>query len=60
LNIIDGGPWLNNNQMGDEDDQVSFEDSERFEDDSICSWQSENESLNQKWADWTAPLSDGK
>ncbi|KAI6216161.1 hypothetical protein M3Y99_01837100 [Aphelenchoides fujianensis] len=37
--------------VGD-DDRVSFEDSERFEDDSISSWQSENESLDKKWSDW--------
>ncbi|KAI6224951.1 Zinc finger domain containing protein [Aphelenchoides besseyi] len=37
-----------------DDDQVSFEDSERFEEDeSVCSWQSENESLDRKWSEWT-------
>uniref|UniRef100_A0A1I7RHN5 SWIM-type domain-containing protein n=2 Tax=Bursaphelenchus xylophilus TaxID=6326 RepID=A0A1I7RHN5_BURXY len=39
-------------------DRVSFEDSERFEDDSICSFQSENESLNQKWSEWNLSGSD--
>ncbi|CAD5218763.1 unnamed protein product [Bursaphelenchus okinawaensis] len=39
-------------------DRVSFEDSERFEDDSISSFQSENESLNQKWSEWNLSGSD--
>ncbi|VDK54690.1 unnamed protein product, partial [Anisakis simplex] len=37
-----------------DDDQFSFEDSERFEEDSLCSWMSDTESLNQNWRGWSA------
>ncbi|KHN87654.1 Zinc finger SWIM domain-containing protein 8 [Toxocara canis] len=37
-----------------DDDQFSFEDSERFEEDSLCSWISDTESLNQNWRGWSA------
>ncbi|KAL3982274.1 hypothetical protein ACH3XW_46540 [Acanthocheilonema viteae] len=36
-----------------DDDQLSFEDSERFEEDSLCSWMSDAESLNQNWRGWS-------
>ncbi|VDN02746.1 unnamed protein product [Thelazia callipaeda] len=35
-----------------EDDHFSFEDSERFEEDSLCSWMSDAESVNQNWRGW--------
>ncbi|KAI1726254.1 zinc finger SWIM domain-containing protein 4 [Ditylenchus destructor] len=38
--------------IGVEDDRFSFEDSERFEEDSLCSLQSETGSLNHKWRGW--------
>ena len=38
---------------GDEADQLSFEDSDRFEEDSLCSWVSEAESVcNNNWRGW--------
>uniref|UniRef100_A0A0N5AJS0 SWIM-type domain-containing protein n=1 Tax=Syphacia muris TaxID=451379 RepID=A0A0N5AJS0_9BILA len=40
-----------------DEDQFSFEDSERFEEDSLCSWVSDTESLNQNWRGWNAPRS---
>lgn len=36
-------------------DQHSFEDSERFEDDSLCSWLSEHESVCTNWRGWKRP-----
>ena len=35
-----------------EGDRFSFDDSERFEEESICSWLSEPESLNNNWRGW--------
>ena len=35
-----------------EGDRYSFEDSERFEEDSLCSWISEPESLCNNWRGW--------
>nr|XP_011443902.2 zinc finger SWIM domain-containing protein 8 [Crassostrea gigas] len=35
-----------------ENDRFSFEDSERFEEDSLCSWISEPESLCNNWRGW--------
>jgi len=35
-----------------EGDRFSFEDSDRFEDDSLCSWISEPESLCNNWRGW--------
>ncbi|XP_064116671.1 zinc finger SWIM domain-containing protein 8 homolog isoform X1 [Macrobrachium nipponense] len=36
----------------EEGDRFSFEDSERFEEDSLCSWISEPESLVNNWRGW--------
>ena len=36
----------------EEADRYSFEDSERFEEDSLCSWLSEPESLCNNWRGW--------
>ena len=33
-------------------DQFSFDDSDRFEEDSICSWISEPESVVNNWRGW--------
>lgn len=38
-----------------EGDHFSFEDSERFEEDSLCSWSSEHESLCNNWRGWRRP-----
>ena len=42
-----------------EGDRFSFEDSDRFEDDSICSWISEPESLCNNWRGWRKQNSGG-
>lgn len=39
----------------EEGDHFSFEDSERFEEDSLCSWSSEPESLCNNWRGWRRP-----
>lgn len=39
----------------EEGDHFSFEDSERFEGDSLCSWSSEPESLCNNWRGWRRP-----
>ncbi|KAM3726124.1 Zinc finger SWIM domain-containing protein [Dirofilaria immitis] len=39
--------------IAQDDDQLSFEDSERFEEDSLCSWMSDAESVNQNWRGWS-------
>ncbi|XP_076055750.1 zinc finger SWIM domain-containing dorado isoform X2 [Oratosquilla oratoria] len=39
----------------EEGDRFSFEDSERFEEDSLCSWISEPESLCNNWRGWRRP-----
>ncbi|VDN51456.1 unnamed protein product [Dracunculus medinensis] len=36
------------------DDQLSFEDSERFEEDSLCSWQSDSDSICHHFRGWNA------
>lgn len=36
----------------DEGDRFSFEDSDRFEEDSLCSWISEPESSCNNWRGW--------
>nr|CAD7403763.1 unnamed protein product [Timema cristinae] len=36
-------------------DRFSFEDSDRFEEDSLCSWSSEPESLCNNWRGWKRP-----
>merc|ERR1712142_342451 len=35
-----------------EGDRFSFEDSDRFEEDSLCSWNSEPESVCNNWRGW--------
>lgn len=35
-----------------EADRFSFDDSDRFEEDSLCSWMSEPESLCNNWRGW--------
>lgn len=44
--------WSRNNQ---DTDTFSFEDSDRFEEDSLCSWSSEHESLCNNWRGWKKP-----
>lgn len=39
----------------EEADRYSFEDSDRFEEDSLCSWSSEPESLCNNWRGWRRP-----
>lgn len=41
---------------GEEVDNLSFEDSDRFEEDSLCSWSSEPESVCNNWRGWKRPL----
>lgn len=47
-----GGVWNNNEQ---ENDRLSFEDSDRFSEGSLCSWSSEQESLCNNWRGWKKP-----
>lgn len=49
--IPEGGVW-NNEQ---ENDRLSFEDSDRFSEGSLCSWSSEQESLCNNWRGWKKP-----
>ncbi|KAF2356741.1 Zinc finger SWIM-type [Trinorchestia longiramus] len=44
----------------EETDRYSFEDSERFEEDSLCSWLSEPESLCNNWRGWRRQLAAGQ
>ncbi|XP_031334218.1 zinc finger SWIM domain-containing protein 8-like [Photinus pyralis] len=37
-------------------DRFSFEDSDRFEEDSLCSWSSEPESVCNNWRGWKKPI----
>lgn len=39
----------------EETDRYSFDDSDRFEEDSLCSWSSEPESLCNNWRGWRRP-----
>ena len=39
----------------EEGDRMSFDDSDRFEEDSLCSWGSEPESLCNNWRGWKKP-----
>ena len=70
-NQQDGGVWNNNNNNNNnninnnnnnnnnneqENDRLSFEDSDRFEEDSLCSWSSEPESLCNNWRGWKKPI----
>ena len=41
----------------EEAERFSFEDSDRFEEDSICSWMSEPESVLNNWRGWKGPKS---
>ncbi|KAG4075704.1 hypothetical protein HA402_003529 [Bradysia odoriphaga] len=40
----------------EECDSHSFDDSDRFEEDSLCSWSSEPESLCNNWRGWKRPI----
>lgn len=40
----------------EEGGRFSFEDSDRFEEDSLCSWSSEPESICNNWRGWKKPL----
>lgn len=40
----------------EECDRFSFDDSDRFEEDSLCSWSSEPESLCNNWRGWKRPI----
>ena len=42
-----------------EGDRFSFEDSDRFEEDSLCSWMSEPESLCNNWRGWRRQTQNG-
>lgn len=42
-------------EWNEECDRFSFEDSDRFEEDSLCSWSSEPESLCNNWRGWKRP-----
>lgn len=41
--------WSRNNE---DTDRFSFEDSDRFEEDSLCSWSTEHDSLCNNWRGW--------
>uniref|UniRef100_A0ABD2X903 SWIM-type domain-containing protein n=1 Tax=Trichogramma kaykai TaxID=54128 RepID=A0ABD2X903_9HYME len=40
----------------EENDEYSFDDSDRFEEDSLCSWSSEPESICNNWRGWKRPI----
>lgn len=40
-------------------ERFSFDDSDRFEEDSLCSWSSEPESLYNNWRGWKKPSNFG-
>jgi hypothetical protein len=40
--------------------RFSFEDSDRFEEDSLCSWSSEPESVCNNWRGWKRPPNAGQ
>lgn len=42
-----------------DEDRFTFEDSDRFEEDSLCSWSSEPESLCNNWRGWKKPGAQG-
>ena len=48
---IDSPPMLE----WEDADRLSFYDSDRFEEDSLCSWSSEPESLCNNWRGWKKP-----
>lgn len=39
----------------DEENDISFEDSDRFDEDSLCSWTSEPEFVCNNWRGWKKP-----
>lgn len=43
-------------EWNEECDRFTFDDSDRFEEDSLCSWSSEPESLCNNWRGWKRPL----
>jgi len=43
----------------DDGDRFSFEDSERFEEDSLCSFLSEPDSICNNWRGWRKPNGSG-
>lgn len=51
----EGGPAAAPILDWEEADRFSFEDSDRFEEDSLCSWSSEPESLCNNWRGWRRP-----
>lgn len=51
--VVDPGQALDWNE---EVDKFSFEDSDRFEEDSLCSWSSEPESVCNNWRGWKKPF----
>lgn len=46
-------------EWNEECDRFSFDDSDRFEEDSLCSWSSEPESLCNNWRGWKRPIANG-
>lgn len=44
----------------EECDHFSFDDSDRFEEDSICTWSSEPESMCNNWRGWKKPNGNGQ
>ena len=48
--------WIAMLEWMEEGDRMSFDDSDRFEEDSLCSWGSEPESLCNNWRGWKKPL----
>lgn len=46
-------------EWNEECDRFSFDDSDRFEEDSLCSWSSEPESLCNNWRGWKRPINNG-
>lgn len=47
--------WQQQHQQQHENDNYSFEDSDRFEEDSLCTWSSEPESACINWRGWRKP-----
>lgn len=61
VNIQGGGGVANAGDVAaglldwEEGDRFSFEDSDRFEEDSLCSWSTEPESVCNNWRGWKRP-----
>lgn len=51
-----GQPEAPTEWNNEECDRYSFDDSDRFEEDSLCSWSSEPESLCNNWRGWKRPI----